>query len=297
MFEFLSHFFQNKSPQSLVNQGKFLGTFLYRLFPYRKKVITQNIELLKHSFPDDHINTEQIVRLNYQHMATLFLEGLVIPGLTEKELKNYITFEDGSELDRQLKAEKSAVILLGHIGNWEFLASGIGALLGEPVYFVTKKLTSKSTNRFMHKMRESFQNRMVPMEYSRDVLGRLVSEGCKIGMAGDQSAHVESYWDKFLGVPVPIFLGAASFALKSNSPLYLLVPIRNEDGTFTIYGEKIKSDDLDPTKKESLYTLTTRHTRALENYIRRFPDQYYWIHKRWKHAGKAENYYPKYHSN
>lgn len=296
MFEFLSYFFKNVSTHSLVRNGKLLGLFLYYILPYRKNVIRRNLKLFENYFPDDEINIDQIVRLNYQHMATLFLEGLVIPGLSEDELKHYISFEDSSELLTKLKNEKNAVLLLGHIGNWEFLASGIGALLGEPVYFVTKKLTSKRTNKFMHKMRESFRNRMIPMEYSRDVLNRALLDGHKIGLAGDQSAHVESYWDKFLGVPVPIFLGAASFALKTNSPLYLLVPIRNEDGTFSVYGEEIKSDDLDAAKKESLYTLTTRHTHALEKYIKLYPEQYYWIHKRWKHAGKANLYYPKYHN-
>lgn len=272
-----------------------LGNFLFAVIPYRKKVILNNLKIYLNfaSRPLDELN--YLAKKNYQHLAALFLEGFKLPHLTEKELLHYIQFDKTGDILNQLKSEKKAVVLLGHLGNWEFIAAGLGKLIGEPVYFVTKKLTNPMANFYMHRMREKFSDRMIPMEYSREILNQQLNMGNKIAMAGDQSAHVESYWDNFMGVPCPVFLGAASFALKNNAPLYLLVPIRQRDGRFIVFGEKIKSDDLDRTKKESLYVLTTRHVKALESYILKYPEQYYWIHKRWKHANKAGQYFHLYH--
>lgn len=288
---FLSRFFKQVNPESKVRLARKLGWILYYLFPYRKKVITRNISLLKAHYPDINLRTEDLVRLNYNHLACLILEVLSLPQLSDDELKKLIHFEETSPILDKLKQEKSAVILTAHLGNWELFATSLGVLVGEPVHFVTKKLTSPSTNRYMHQMRETFGNRMIPMEYSRLVLNETLKEGKKIGLAGDQNAPLESFWETFLGLPVPIFLGAASFSLKNNAPLYFLAHIRQSDGTFKIVGEKVKSDDLDPSKKESLYILTTRHFRILEDLIHHYPDQYYWIHKRWKHTNKADQYY------
>lgn len=290
MFDLFSNFFRNYSTIQLNKLAEKIGNFLFRFFPYRKSVIKNNIQIFLNYNQQDQFSADQLVKKNYRHIASLFLEGFKLQHVDESEFKNYISFDKDSKLFEELKSEKSAVILLAHLGNWEFLATGLGILLDEPIYFVTKKLTSHSANQYMHKMREQFSNRMIPMEYSREVLNQKLSEGKKIGLAGDQSANVESYWGNFLGVKVPIFLGAASFALKNNVPLFELFPIRQSDGRFIIYGEKIKSDDLDRNQKESLYILTDRHTRVLEKYISKYPDQYYWIHKRWKHADKAHLY-------
>ncbi len=295
MFELLSYFFKNKTPLQLLTSSEWLGNILNNFFPYRKKVIQYNLKIFLNFASRSEKELNYLTQKTYQHLSALFLEGFKLAHLSEKELIEYIQFDSKSNLRTELKSETKAVILLGHIGNWEFMATGLGKLIGEPVYFVTKKLTNPLVNIYMHRMRERFSDRMIPMEYSREVLNHQLSLGNKIAMAGDQSAHVDSYWDKFLGVPSPVFLGAASFALKNNAPIYLLIPIRQEDGKFIIYGEKIKSDDLDPAKKESLYELTHRHITALESYIIKYPEQYYWIHKRWKHADKASQYFHLYH--
>lgn len=297
MLELFSYFFRNKTPSQILSYSKLIGTFLYNYFPYRKNVIQKNIKILLKFKGETEEELSDLTLANYQNIAALFLEGFKLQHVSEIELKNIMKFDPESDLKSKLSAEKKAVILLGHLGNWEFMATGLGLLLNEPVYFVTKKLTNPFFNKYMHTMREKFSNRMIPMEYSRDVLNRQLMLGHKIAMAGDQSAHVESYWDNFLGVPAPVFLGAASFALKNNAPLYLLVPIRQDDGKFIIYGEHIKSDDLDSTKKESLYELTHRHITVLEKYIVKFPEQYYWIHKRWKHSEKVSQYFHLYHKS
>lgn len=242
-------------------------------------------------------NIEELILKNYQHMGIIFLEWFWLPEISDKVFLDYVRKDELSSDYRLLENESRAIILIGHHGNWEVLSGGGSLLLGKTIHFVTKIQKSKSSNFLVHKMRERYGNRMIPMEQSREILNQVLQKHKWAGLAGDQTASVSSYWDHFMGLPVPIFLGAAMFSLKNNTPIYMLFPMRQKNGKIKVYCEKVKSDDLDPLEKESAYILTTRHTRILEKYIDLYPDQYYWIHKRWKHTDKASQYYPKYHQS
>lgn len=294
MLNIFTQFFKDYSIEEIEKIGGQAGHFIEKVFPYRKKVIKENIRhfLKWANRPESDLN--QIVSQNYRHMGMLFFENFWIRNVNLNEYKKHVTLDLDPDLQSSLINEKQGIVLIGHLGNWELLVSGIPLLTGKTISFISKKIKNKTVNNFMHSLREQYNNRMVPTEDARDVISKILKSGKSIGLAADQSAPLESYWDYFLGRPVPIFLGPASFALKNRIPIYFLAPIRTGPGTFVIYGEVIQTNDLDPDDKQSLYILTTRHTRVLETYIKKFPEQYYWIHRRWKHTSKWQTYLSKY---
>ncbi|MBN8704412.1 MAG: lysophospholipid acyltransferase family protein [Bacteroidetes bacterium] len=294
MLTLFAQFFKDQSIEEIDKTGITVGNIIEKIFPYRKKVIQENIKYFLKWANRPESDLDNLVSQNYEHMGMLFFENFWLTRVGLIEYTQHVTLEVDSSLKSALENEKPGVVLIGHLGNWELLVSGIPLLTGKPISFISKKIKSKSVNFFMHSLREQYLNRMVPTEDARDVINKILKSGKSIGLAADQSAPIESYWDYFIGRPVPMFLGPASFALKNRIPIYFLAPIRTGPGTFVIYGEEIQTDDLDPEEKQSLYILTTRHTRVLETYIKRYPEQYYWIHRRWKHTSKWQSYLPKY---
>lgn len=292
----LFQFFKTYTIEEIDELGRRFGLVIAKLFPYRKKLIEDNIRHFLKWTNQPETNLSDLVTKNYEHMGMLFFENFWLRGVSSADYSEHVTLEVEPALKHALETEKQGIVLIGHLGNWELLVTGMSLLTGKPIAFISKKIKNKSFNFFMHSLREQYQNRMIPTGNARDVINKILRSGKTIGLAADQSAPVESYWDYFLGRPVPIFLGPASFALKHRLPLYFLVPIRTGQGRFVIYGEEIQTNDLDPSDKKSLYTLTVRHTRVLETYIKKYPEQYYWIHKRWKHTVKSQNYMPIYHS-
>lgn len=297
LFDLLSPAFKGMEPWERLNAGRQIGHLIYQIFPYRRSVIRKNLAYYFKYFSIDPSVSDEIIRKNYEHMGCLFIENFWMKGVKPDVLLRSVSIDNPEgESWRYLERRQPAIIALGHIGNWEFIVSTIRYLTGHPVYFISKKIKNRSVNRYMHQLRQQSGNRMIMPEQAREILYPELNRGESLGLAADQSAPIESYWDYFLGQPVPVFLGPATFSIRHRIPIVFLAPIRNEDGTFTIYHEYIPSEDLfDQPSPTNRYQLTNRYLTTVEKYIRLFPDQYYWIHKRWKHSHRWQEFMPKYH--
>ena len=117
----------------------------------------------------------------------------------------------------------------------------------------------------------------------RDVLKSLRNKEA-IGLVADQAAPKENVPIEFFGTKVPTHQGPAVFSLKMGSPLVSIFSVRRGDGSYDMFVKEIPSEDLDGYTEENAIELTRRHVRVTEAIIRRFPDQWMWMHKRWKHV-------------
>ncbi|HTP14086.1 MAG TPA: lysophospholipid acyltransferase family protein, partial [Bacteroidota bacterium] len=136
----------------------------------------------------------------------------------------------------------------------------------------------------INRWRTMFGNSIVPMESAVRELLRLLHEGKAVGMVADQTAAKESISIPFFGREVPTYEGPAMFSLKTGAPLLLGLAIRREDGTYSGRFEEVPSADISGYTKEHVAELTRRHVAMMEAIIRRYPDQWMWMHKRWKHV-------------
>ena len=103
-------------------------------------------------------------------------------------------------------------------------------------------------------------------------------------MLSDQSAPKESVYVKFFGRSVATFQGPAAFALKSRAPVVMLFMIRQQNGTYKLFSEEIPCSDLEEYNQENVEILTQRHVAVLEKWISQYPEQWLWMHKRWKNV-------------
>ena len=171
-----------------------------------------------------------------------------------------------------------------HFGNWELNALVTKSHLAVPCIAVEKVQSNPLIHKCIHEYRKKFGAIVLPMELSiREILKTLQAGGA-VAMAVDQAAAKESVGVEFFGRVVPTFQGPAVFSLRTGAPILIGLAVRQADGTYRVMFHKVPSDDLDGASEKNIVELTQRHIKLTEQLIREHPEQWMWMHKRWKHV-------------
>jgi KDO2-lipid IV(A) lauroyltransferase len=188
-------------------------------------------------------------------------------------------------LDQALSAGSGAIVVTGHLGNFELG----GRVLAQrfPLLDVVKTQRNAPFDRFLQEQRLRFGIRTVPVENSgRAVLAHLRAGGL-VTLLVDQDAGKTGFRTEFLGLPASTWPGAARIAIRTGCPVVPVAILRNDDGTHTLHiGETLTPRDL-TDREEDIREFTGLISRAVERSIQDRPEQWFWVHRRWKGALEA----------
>jgi len=259
-----------------------LYLIIYYIFPYRKKVVYQNI---RNSFPDKSENDiRKMVSRFYRFFCDLFVEIPYSLHMSEKEMFRR-TEVVGIELIEKYYAEgKSVLIMASHYANWEW-GTSLSALLPEdkPAHFIYKKLSSNTFDRLFRTIRGHFHGQSVEM---KELLRKMVDmrNSGKVGcffLVSDQTPTRKNthYWTTFLNQDTPVIDGTEQLAKKFDYPVLMIDQRRVKRGYYR--GElKLITD----TPKETApFEISEKYMRMLEEQIVADPSCWLWTHRRWKH--------------
>jgi KDO2-lipid IV(A) lauroyltransferase len=281
-------FIVQRLPLYLVDKTGFvLARLAYPLLKSRRNVALQN---LRHAFPEiEELKRRQIAFRSFQSISATFLELLWYPNFTKAGIKKRVQIEN-IELLKQLQEKKKGIIFLtAHYGSWELATQAITVYSDAPVWTIAKPQSNILVDRIITRWRELFGLKIVAMGISVREILKTLQEGGIIALAADQSAPKESVAVNFFGRNVPTFQGPAIFSLKTGAPIILGCTVRQENGNYTMRFVHVPSDDLDGVSDESILELTRRQVHLTETIIRQCPEQWMWMHKRWKHVpGQAK---------
>jgi KDO2-lipid IV(A) lauroyltransferase len=258
-----------------------LYLLMYHVVGYRKKVVHDNLNL---AFPDHDVPTiRRLARKFYHHLCDLILEQAVLHFASESKAKRKLTVKNPEVLNDLYGKGKMVMAVLGHYGNWEYLAA-LGLYIKHPVIAIYKPLKNKYFDRMIRQNREAFGVRPVPMK----AIGRILLEHHKNSdpsltlFLGDQRPqyHQIQYWTKFMGQDTPMFLGTEKLARKLDAAVVFLNVRKVRRGRYEVEVRLIceSPDGLKP------YEITERHVAMLEDLIREEPAWWLWSHRRWKHS-------------
>jgi KDO2-lipid IV(A) lauroyltransferase len=270
-------------PLYLVHKTGFaLGRLAYPLLKSRRNVALQN---LRHAFPEmGKSKRQQIAFRSFKSVSATFLELLWYPNFTKTGIKQRVYIEN-IELLKQLQEKKKGIIFLtAHYGSWELATQAITVYSDAQVCTIAKPQSNLLIDRIITRWRELFGLKIVAMGISVREILRTLQEGGIVALAADQSAPKESVTVNFFGRNVPTFQGPAIFSLKTGAPIILGCTVRQENGNYTMRFVHVPSDDLDGISDESILELTRRQVQMTEGIIRQYPEQWMWMHKRWKHV-------------
>ena len=258
--------------------GRMIGALVWLLIPARRK------RLARRQIMDCLAATEQeaerIARASAVRFGPMLFEVLRFPIIRGK-MKDYVRIEGLEKLRQGISAGRGAIIAAAHSGNWE-LMGGAFAMAGIPLVGVAMKQKSSGADRFINEYRS-----MICMHITYETVGRemfdMLKKGWVIGLIMDQDTnrHDGIVLD-FFGRPTNCTPGAASMARFQNVPIYTAFMHRDESGMHTllvdgpIYVEKTRD------KKADIRRTTQQLTKAIEDHVRRYPEEWFWLHDRWK---------------
>ena len=254
------------------------------LLPKLKRTGMRNLEI---AFPEKTLSERaSILRGTFANL------GRVLGDLSQfhkydrerlAELIEYDLDDTSRELYDLQKQGQGVLITTGHLGNWEMLVLGFAALY-EPISYLARPLDNPALDGMLNEKRTAFGNHPISKTNSAMLAAKILRDGGILGILADVNAHPKE------GVFVPFFntlactsSGAAMLAIRSDA---LIFP------TFCIWEEEkqryrfVHGPVLMPAntggRKQDVIDTTAAYTAEIEKLIREYPDQWMWIHKRWK---------------
>lgn len=270
-------------PLYLVHKTGFaIARLAYPFLKSRRNVALRN---LQNAFPEMYAERrEQIAFHSFQNISATFIELLWLQNLTKDGIKQRVCIDNFGLLEQLLERKKGIVFLTAHFGSWELAIQAISIFTDTLVCTIAKSQSNALVDRLINRWRELFGLKIVPMGVSVREILRTLQQGGIVALAADQTAPKESVSVEFFGRRVPTFQGPAVFCLKTGAPIILGCAVRQENGNYKMHLVHVPSDDLDGSSDENILELTRRQVHMTEEIIRQYPEQWMWMHKRWKHV-------------
>jgi Kdo2-lipid IVA lauroyltransferase/acyltransferase len=261
--------------------ARWLATICHDRLRIRRDVVDENLRL---AFPE--LSDDQRDRLGWrmwEHLFILVAEVAHAPRkIHETNWRDYVHFRNGELLCRISLEERPTMIISGHFGNFE-LGGYIFGILGFPTYAVARTLDNPYLNAFIDRFRGLTGQRIVPKQGGYEQIVEVLAHSGMLTFLADQYAGTKGCWVQFFGRPASAHKAIALFALDNNARLVLGTtrrvgqPLHYE---FTVH------DVVDPLclppEAANVKSLTQWYTSQLEIAIRSAPEQYWWLHRRWK---------------
>jgi len=260
--------------------GKIFGIGLYYLYKKRRDISLDNIS---NSFPEKNNEWhKKLCKYSFMHLSMSIMEFMQIPVLNKKFINKYFIIEGEKYLKEALKKGKGLIAICPHIGNWEYVAAYFG-LKGYPASVIMKRQSNPYINRIIEKYRKSLNIELIYKRKAGFAVLRALKQNRIIGFVADQDAGKNGIFVDFLGRMASTAQGPARFALSYGTPVIVIIGIRKGNGVFKIIASPIL--DFKYNKKireEAIMENTLIWTKKTEDYIKKYPEQYFWIHRRWK---------------
>ena len=259
----------------------FLSFIFYYIIPIRKETVLEN---LTNAFPEyDEKKIQGIAYNAYKSFLTAFIEILYLPKISRHGLKAAVNCPNKELIETKFKEEKGVILLSAHFGNWEYVAASVALQLNIPFSVVVKPQRNPYVSDWMNKVRTRWNNDVVSLGLSIRKIYQTLKEKKIVAMVADQRGPQESIKVEFFGRKVSVHIGPVVLALKTGAPILYGIPVRQKDNSYKIVMHEISKDNLPEDHEEKIIELSQRHTSHLESFIREYPEQWLWMHKRWKH--------------
>ncbi len=260
--------------------GAFLGRLAYSLFGIRRGVTERQIAA---AFPSlSPAEVESTARRSYESIGRTFIETAVLPGTPIQGILDRFEEIDGWEhLEAAQALGKGVIIVTGHLGNWE-LGGAYVAARGVPLDVVARGMANPIMEEYVRVTRNEIGMAVVHDSQAVRQTPRALREGRVVAMVSDHDAlGLASTFVPFFGRPAKTPRGPAVFALRLGVPLVFVSPVREKSGRYALRIEPVPVVETGD-READVDAIVLAYTQILERLIRRYPDQYFWQHRRWR---------------
>ena len=269
------------SHSAALKGAEVLGWFVFSVLRVRRKVVLDN---LRQAFPDKSPGELlSIAKVSYQNFAKMVVDYMRFPVMDRGTILSLCKLEKGGKekLEWLIHNGKGAMMVAGHFGSWELMGAAL-AQMGYTISFLVGEQHNKFVDQMMNDYRRLKGIQIIHMGMAvRGVIRTLRNNGF-VALLADQDAHKEGVFIDFLGRQSSTHQGPAVFALKIGSPVVFGSAVRLPKGKMRIEIELLRFDRLKGITPENVKIVTQAHAAVLEKMIRKYPDHWFWMHRRWK---------------
>ena len=275
----LSHFVCLLPHRAAMMIGVGLARLLWPFIPARRKRLAQTqIERCLHVPPAE---AARIARESALRFGPMLMEVLRFPVL-RRHIEDYVTITGALDTMRAALAQgKGAIIATSHSGNWELMGGAL-ALAGLPIVGVAKRQSAAGMDRFINEYRALVGMHVTYRSSVREMF-RMMKEGWVVGLLADQDTnrHDGVVLD-FFGKPTNCVPGPAAMARSAGIGVIPGCITRKKDGTHKIILHAPVEVPNTKDKRNDVRTAEQAVNRILEQHIREHPEEWFWLHDRWK---------------
>jgi KDO2-lipid IV(A) lauroyltransferase len=272
---------QVSSVEACAATARFLARLINDVFRFRRKVIDENIRRV---YPQmSAVQRQDMSREMWFHLVMMAFDIVHAPRkIHDTNWRKYVNIRDIELMTRYLIDYRPLIAVTGHYGNFE-IAGYVTGLLGMPSYSVARKLDNDYLDQFINEFRGMNGQFIIPKDGSAGEIERVLQAGSILTILGDQHAGTKGCWVDFLGQPASCHKAVALFSLATGAPMMVSYcrhtdkPLHFEIGCTGVADPLLGGDCFN-----DVTSLTKWYNDRMADAILAGPEQYWWVHRRWK---------------
>jgi KDO2-lipid IV(A) lauroyltransferase len=282
--------FSRMTPSGAKRFGSVIGWLFWHALPSRRAMAVQTIQ---DRLQVSRNQARKIARKSFTHAARAFGEIFLSRQVDPRFVRDHVVMTDATrkKIDHVFSRHRPVVAVTGHMGSWELLGGMCRLLLPDRCCQVVVRLPKdKALGRLMVRLRSTGNLQVLThRNATRNVLKCLKTGGMTAFLVDHNCSRDEAVFLPFLGKTAAVNMGPALLALRSKA-LILPVFMLREGGTMYRFevGESLDTAILTGSREENVRAIAAFYTRAVERMIEAYPEQWFWMHKRWKTRPKKD---------
>lgn len=277
--------------KAAVAAGRGMGRVAHAFGGRLRRAGTRNLEM---AFPAMGAEErERLLKGSFANLGRLLGEFSQFSSATPEDIERLIECEGLEHLEAAEARGRGVILFTGHIGAWELTSFALSAM-GHRVDFLARRIDNPRVEEIIERTRTRFGNRSIDKRAAARPMLRTLGAGGTLGILIDLNTHPhEGVFVDFFGIPASTTTSLATLALRTGAAvLPVFAPWDEKRGRFLLRIEPPVSIKQTGEQEEDVRALTAAVTAVIEKYVRSYPEQWLWIHKRWntRPAGEADLY-------
>lgn len=257
-----------------------MGCLWFDVLRVRRKVVLSNLSI---AFPEWPLKKKiSVGRKSVQHLCFSFLEYMVIYNYKPEQYNDFFVVQNLDRIDNQLKKGKGVLLATLHMGAIDLALLGFAGK-GYKLNATSKDIKNKATDDFLQNLRVKFGIKSLKDRRNPFVIFRALKDNEAVIFVLDQ------FMGRPHGIPVKFFgqtawtaAGLAAFSMKTQQPVIPIYNFRRDDGKVVINTLEPIELEVAEDREQNIRIMTQKYNDALEKIVRMHPEQWLWLHRRWK---------------
>lgn len=271
--------------RSLGSYGETIGTIAFHILGKARRIALNNLHLaLGHKKNEQEI--ERICQNSFKNIGKDMMEVSHFPQYEDSYLKTLVRLEGTDYLDQALRQGKGVVAISAHLGNFTLMAIRL-AKEGYPLSIVTKYSKNPKIVKFLTSYADTVGIESIPDKPRVACVAqslKALKENRILMVHIDLNAPTTEAWVDFFGYLVPTYKGPVVFSSRTGAPIVPIFSIRNADQRHQVIIHPPLDLNVTEDKQQDINTNTARITKIVEAMIQEYPEQWWWIHPRFRRA-------------